>query len=350
MRAMAAKARAGQKAEGAAGRAELAAVKASPPAARRAAAEPRPPQDPRSEAGLNASRVDPGLVKTGPFWQVSGARRPWAPSPADRQGTTSGSGSRPSGPATRKECPFVSSLHPDMHDDETAANPLDLVEKLAVANDWPFHRQTDEELAAEIAGQWCYKLWFAWHPELGVMHVSCALDMKVPVKKRTPVYALPGDGEREAVARTFRSLVRRGPAGVPPCGPVPRRHRCQWGADRGPGRHCGLGVRALLSGVPVRDLGRQERPPRRSPPPCSRPRARPDAQRGPAALLVGGGRMGEALLAGWLAQGLYHRAVLVVEPTPGPARGPGSRPWRSRRLRRSASCWARPCRARWCWR
>ena len=46
----------------------------------------------------------------------------------------------------------MSSLHPDMHDDETAANPLDLVEKLAVANDWPFHRQTDEELAAEIAG------------------------------------------------------------------------------------------------------------------------------------------------------------------------------------------------------
>ena len=74
---------------------------------------------------------------------------------------------------------------------ETAANPLDLVEKLAVANDWPFHRQTDEELAAEIAGQWChYKLWFAWHPELGVMHLSCALDMKVPAKKRTPVYAL----------------------------------------------------------------------------------------------------------------------------------------------------------------
>ena len=86
----------------------------------------------------------------------------------------------------------MSSLHPDIHDDdETAANPLDLVEKLAIASDWPFHRQTDEELAAEIAGQWCqYKLWFAWHPELGVMHVSCALDMKVPAKKRTPIYAL----------------------------------------------------------------------------------------------------------------------------------------------------------------
>ena len=92
----------------------------------------------------------------------------------------------------------MSSLHPDIHDEETSANPLDLVEKLAVANDWPFHRQTDEELAAEIAGQWChYKLWFAWHPELGVMHLSCALDMKVPAKKRTPVYALLAMGNEK---------------------------------------------------------------------------------------------------------------------------------------------------------
>ncbi|MEO1017334.1 MAG: YbjN domain-containing protein [Pseudomonadota bacterium] len=74
---------------------------------------------------------------------------------------------------------------------ETTGNPLDLVEKIAVANDWPFHRQTEEELAAEISGQWChYKLWFAWHPDMGVMHVSCALDMKVPGKKRDGVYSL----------------------------------------------------------------------------------------------------------------------------------------------------------------
>lgn len=34
-------------------------------------------------------------------------------------------------------------------------------------------------------------------------------------------------------------------------------------------------------------------------------------------LLVGGGRMGEALLAGWLKQGLSSRAVHVVEPDAG---------------------------------
>ncbi len=83
----------------------------------------------------------------------------------------------------------MSSLLSETH--ETSSNPLDLVEKIAVANDWPFHRQTEEELAAEISGQWChYKLWFAWHPDLGVMHISCALDMKVPVKKRESIYAV----------------------------------------------------------------------------------------------------------------------------------------------------------------
>lgn len=70
-------------------------------------------------------------------------------------------------------------------------NPLDLVEKIAVANDWPFHRQTDDELAAEISGQWChYKLWFAWHPDMGVLQLSCALDMKVPAKKLQPFYQI----------------------------------------------------------------------------------------------------------------------------------------------------------------
>ena len=75
--------------------------------------------------------------------------------------------------------------------DETGSNPLDLIEQIAVANEWPFHRQTEEELAAEISGQWCqYRLWFSWHPELGVLHLSCALEMRVQATKRETIYAL----------------------------------------------------------------------------------------------------------------------------------------------------------------
>jgi hypothetical protein len=33
-------------------------------------------------------------------------------------------------------------------------------------------------------------MWFCWHPELGVMHLSCALEMKVPANKRAQIYAL----------------------------------------------------------------------------------------------------------------------------------------------------------------
>jgi len=84
---------------------------------------------------------------------------------------------------------MVSSLRPET--EETTGNPLDLVEQIAVSNEWSFHRQNDEELAAEIGGHWCqYRLWFSWHPELGVMHLSCALEMRVPPNKREPIYAL----------------------------------------------------------------------------------------------------------------------------------------------------------------
>jgi hypothetical protein len=85
-----------------------------------------------------------------------------------------------------EECAMVSSLRPET--EESGGNPVDLV---AIANEWPFHRQNDDELAAEISGHWCqYRMWFCWHPELAVMHLSCALEMKVPPNKREAIYAL----------------------------------------------------------------------------------------------------------------------------------------------------------------
>jgi hypothetical protein len=88
-----------------------------------------------------------------------------------------------------EECAMVSSLRPET--EESGGNPVDLVEQIAIANEWPFHRQNDDELAAEISGHWCqYRMWFCWHPELAVMHLSCALEMKVPPNKREAIYAL----------------------------------------------------------------------------------------------------------------------------------------------------------------
>ena len=59
-------------------------------------------------------------------------------------------------------------------------NPLDIVEEIVVANEWPFDRASDDELVVEIGGRWCdYRLYFVWQPELHAMQFSCQFDMKI---------------------------------------------------------------------------------------------------------------------------------------------------------------------------
>jgi hypothetical protein len=71
------------------------------------------------------------------------------------------------------------------------ANPLDLVEEIVSAHDWPFDRCSNDEIVVDVAGQWCdHHLHFAWLADLSAMHFSCALDMKVPKPKRGSIHAL----------------------------------------------------------------------------------------------------------------------------------------------------------------
>ncbi len=73
----------------------------------------------------------------------------------------------------------------------THSNPLDLVEEIVSAHDWPFERAGEEELVAQIAGRWGdYRLFFAWHADLSALQFSCALDVKVPETKRRAVVEL----------------------------------------------------------------------------------------------------------------------------------------------------------------
>lgn len=70
-------------------------------------------------------------------------------------------------------------------------NPLDLVEEIVGANEWPFDRASRDELAVEIDGQWCgYRLFFFWQPDLGAMHFSCIFDIRVPEKRSVSVHTL----------------------------------------------------------------------------------------------------------------------------------------------------------------
>ncbi|GGF08213.1 hypothetical protein GCM10011611_12030 [Aliidongia dinghuensis] len=72
-----------------------------------------------------------------------------------------------------------------------AANPIDLVEEIVLANEWPHDRSSDEEMVVEISGRWCeYRLLFVWQEEISALHFSCSFDMKVPKARRQPVYEL----------------------------------------------------------------------------------------------------------------------------------------------------------------
>jgi hypothetical protein len=78
---------------------------------------------------------------------------------------------------------------PAPSEEEIAANPLDLVEQLVTANEWPFDRRNEEEMAVEVPGKWCdYSLYFAWREH--ALHFTCAFDMNVQTAKRGQIYEL----------------------------------------------------------------------------------------------------------------------------------------------------------------
>ena len=70
-------------------------------------------------------------------------------------------------------------------------NPIDLVEEIVVANEWAHDRASEEEMIVEISGRWCdYRMYFLWQEELSALHFSCGFDMKVPKRRRGPLYEL----------------------------------------------------------------------------------------------------------------------------------------------------------------
>ena len=70
-------------------------------------------------------------------------------------------------------------------------NPLDLLEELVTANDWPFDRASDCELMVEVGGQWCaYRMYFVWQEELSAIFFSCQLEQKVPNTRRREICEL----------------------------------------------------------------------------------------------------------------------------------------------------------------
>ena len=74
--------------------------------------------------------------------------------------------------------------------DATRGNPLEVVERLACANDWSFERGEDE-ITILVSGKWAdYQVSFTWMFDIEALHLACAFALKVPERFRPRVQQL----------------------------------------------------------------------------------------------------------------------------------------------------------------
>lgn len=65
------------------------------------------------------------------------------------------------------------------------ADPLDVVEHVLTAENLPFDRTEDGDLAFALTGDWKdYELWFAWRPEGDCLQLCLSMDLSTPEADR----------------------------------------------------------------------------------------------------------------------------------------------------------------------
>ena len=70
-------------------------------------------------------------------------------------------------------------------------NPIDVLETIATAQNWPFDRSAEDELSLAVTGSWCdYDLSFTWRNDLHGLHLACAFDLKINSSRMNDVHAL----------------------------------------------------------------------------------------------------------------------------------------------------------------
>lgn len=79
----------------------------------------------------------------------------------------------------------------ELQDVYQASNPLDLLEEILSANEWPFDRSSTDELIVDCTGRFgSYQLHFAWSEDLSAMHFACFTDLKIPKHRRPAIFEL----------------------------------------------------------------------------------------------------------------------------------------------------------------
>ena len=76
-------------------------------------------------------------------------------------------------------------------DAELNFDPLDVVENVLSAENLPFDRTDDGDLAFALAGDWKdYELWFAWRPEADCLQLCLSIDIKAGARRRAAAQEL----------------------------------------------------------------------------------------------------------------------------------------------------------------
>lgn len=76
-------------------------------------------------------------------------------------------------------------------DADLIMDPLDVVENVLSAENLPFDRTEDGDLAFALTGDWKdYELWFAWRPEGDCLQLCCSLDLRAPKTRSIAAYEL----------------------------------------------------------------------------------------------------------------------------------------------------------------
>lgn len=76
---------------------------------------------------------------------------------------------------------------------ELPFDPLEVVEHVLNAENLPFDRTEEGDLAFSLAGDWKdYELWFAWRPDGDCLQLCCALDLRTPKSRFKAAHELTG--------------------------------------------------------------------------------------------------------------------------------------------------------------
>ncbi len=74
---------------------------------------------------------------------------------------------------------------------QLGSDPLDVVEHVLAAENLPFDRTEDGDLAFSLAGDWKdYELWFAWRPEGDCLQLCLSMDLTVSTEMRVAAQEL----------------------------------------------------------------------------------------------------------------------------------------------------------------